>query len=166
MPTIQLKFNQYLIQEVKVSSNTLKFYRSDLNYFTEWFLAKIKTLGPLVDTLGSAIPYLSAKLANEYKNHLVLENKARKTINRKLSSLRSFARFLLEAGYLDYDFTKNLTNITSSGKLQENKSPFTALVNDFGASLLKEQISKNTIKNYRSDIKHFLNWLEKDARTL
>jgi site-specific recombinase XerD len=50
-----------------------------------------------------------------------------------------------------------IENMTS---VKKPKSKVDPIVNDFRAHLEAEKISANTIKNYVSDVRQFLTWLE------
>lgn len=83
-----------------------------------------------------------------------------KTINRRLSSLRKLSEFLLKTKLLEFDFcagVKNIQLIQEKPKTDKTES----ILLDFHQYLENEKISKNTIKNYLSDIKQFFNWVEK-----
>ncbi|MFH1045848.1 MAG: tyrosine recombinase XerC [Candidatus Omnitrophota bacterium] len=81
------KFLTYLEIEKNVSTHTLLNYRIDLKQINE-FLQKKDALS--VDRLD----------VRKYLTHLKARNLQRRSINRKLSTLRSFFRFLVREGYL------------------------------------------------------------------
>jgi site-specific recombinase XerD len=148
-------FTVYL-QEQGVSALTLKNYRSDINHFSGWLILKTRSLGILADQLTECIPFISKKLGHEYRNFLLENATPHITINRRLSSLRHLARFLVLTQIVDFDFMAELPNIDFVTK---KINPF-PLVNEFEQHLTHEKASKSTIKNYLSDIRHFLAWLE------
>jgi len=152
------KFENYLKEEVGISKNTLRFYRSDLYHFSGWLILTTRKMGIYVESLDEAIPYLKTPLATEYKEFLIKNNTPKATINRKLSSLRHLSRFLVAANILDFDFMQTVTNV-SGIKTRKEYQP-NPLIKGFKEHLESQAVSKNTIKNYLSDIKHFLNWLE------
>jgi site-specific recombinase XerD len=148
-------FSAYL-QERGVSDLTLKNYKSDINHFTGWLILKTRSLGILTEELSECIPFVSKKIGREYRNFLLENATPHVTINRRLSSLRHLARFLLITQIVDFDFMAEMPNIDFGTK---KVNPF-ALINEFEQHLTKEKASKSTIKNYLSDIRHFLAWLE------
>ncbi len=153
MENFQEKFEKYLTDEIGVSSSTLKFYRSDFYHFSGWFILKAKTLGIATDRIEELLPLLSKSLAAAYRNFLEQNNIPPKTVNRRLSTLRHLAKFLTAIQILDFDFMEGQNNLNIS----KNSN---SLVLNFRKHLEQDKASKNTIKNYLSDIKHFLSWLD------
>lgn len=151
-------FEEYLLLRVGVSKNTLKFYKSDLNHFINWFLLRIRVFGFFAENIESAAPYLNTNEAINYKTYLEESHTPTKTINRRLSTLRRFAKFLVEQNFLLLNFMEGVTN--SGIKESSKKTIEVDLASDFTKYLQTQEISQTTIKNYLSDIKHFMAWLE------
>lgn len=146
-----------------VSPKSLKNYMSDLNHFLGWAILKLKAYGSYIENLAELVPFLSSNLASEYKTFLTENSIPVKTINRRLSTLRHLAKFLTESQILNFNFMENIANINPDRP--KNLLPKT-LITDFISHLKDQKISKNTIKNYASDIRQFLTWLESHyART-
>jgi len=158
---VKSKFLKHLRQE-GVRENTIKFYLSDLNHFSDWLIKTVSSWGSIAQNLTESLPYLSEEIADLYKKQLISEFKSIKTVNRKLTTVRRFSSFLIRAGLLSHDFAKNLTNVS------ENKIQQTNLVSAKTEDLLasyKEHLKANnasdyTIRNYLADIKQFLAWME------
>ncbi|MEJ2347822.1 MAG: site-specific integrase [Patescibacteria group bacterium] len=148
------KFFEYL-SDRKLSKKTYKNYRSDISHFSGWLILIVRRWGVMASDLNDTIPFISKKLATSYKNFLVKNNSATKTINRRLSTLRHLANFLLETQILDFDFMEEITNLSSSYEFEINP-----LLPKFEKHLNQEKASKNTVKNYVNDVKQFLSWLE------
>ena len=155
MDKITKDFFIYL-SSLGVSEKSLKFYKSDLSHFSGWITLKVKSLGVLADDFSQAIPFLNKEIALEYRKHLLDNSTPLKTINRRLSTIRHLGRFLLISEILPFDFGTNLTNIPN---LDRNQSSY-EVIRDFEKHLEEEKVSKNTIKNYLSDIRQFISWLE------
>lgn len=151
-------FLKYL-SEKKLSSISLKNYKSDFNHFASWVIMKVRTYGTNVETLEDAIPFLSASIAVEYKQYLEKNNIPLKTINRRLSTLRSLSKFLKEGLYCDFDFMAGIENKHDQKATKD--ITLQPIINDFKAFLASQEISEATIKNYISDINQFAQWLEK-----
>jgi len=150
---IQNKFLQYLISR-NVSALTLKNYRSDLSHFSSWIINKIKAIGSSCEDLQEALPFITKATASEYKDYLVKASVPAKTINRRLSTLRTLSRFFLEEDLLGFDFTSGIENITSTPLA----FPVEKSAKEFEAYLATEKISPVTIKNYAADINQFARW--------
>ena len=140
-----------------VSDSSLKDYRSDISHFTGWTILKVRSLGIFAESLTEVIPFINTKLAHDYKNFLTQNNISPKTINRRLSTLRHLSRFLLASQISDSDFMEGILNITGGTHQAPLIHP---LLSQFQKDLEAEKVSKNTVKNYLSDVKHFINWLE------
>jgi site-specific recombinase XerD len=149
-------FEEYLINQVGISKSSLKYYRSDLSHFKQWIILKIKTLGILAENLSETVPFISRQLAKEYKEYLLTNNIAVKTSNRRLSTLRHFARFLVLNDIVNFDFMEDIEN----SKLGSNISFEEKIIQDFANFLSTEKVSQNTSKNYIADIKQFMSWLQ------
>ena len=155
-------FVKYL-ENLGISPKSLKNYKSDLTHFATWIIARVKTFGSYIESLGEAVPFLSEEMANEYKKHMIDSVVPAKTINRRLSTLRHFSRSLTASQLIDTDFALNLENISTSKTKRHDTTP---LVSEFGTYLEAKKISKNTIKNYLSDTRQFLVWLETNKEKL
>ena len=141
------EFEKYLLEEANISKKSLKFYRSDLKHFSCWLIFQLK----------------SPILGGNYKEFLILNNSPKRTINRRLSTLRHLAKFFQFSGSLDFNFMSNVENMTSTSNLQSAKPALHPAIRDFEAHLRHQKLSQNTIKNYLNDIKQFMAWLEKEG---
>jgi site-specific recombinase XerD len=130
-------FSNYLL-EIGLSKFSIKNYKSDARQYLKWIYYQNVSF-PINQTTA--------------KNYIIglKKEEADSTINRRLSSLKHFYHFL---------YSRNLAS-ESEIKLQGQalvKNPNKVLL-DFENYLKKEKISLKTIKNYRSDIKYFNQWL-------
>ncbi|MEA1872865.1 MAG: tyrosine-type recombinase/integrase [Bacteroidota bacterium] len=88
------KFIQYLEFEKRYSGLTIKAYRKDLQVFYKYFS---------IDS-DQALDILDAKEIRAWIIYLMEQNSA-KTVNRKLSTLRSFYRYLQKQGRVTHNPT-------------------------------------------------------------
>ncbi len=153
---IKNNFIDYL-SSLGVSPKSHKNYRSDLNHFLAWAILRIRSYGSYIENLTEATPFLTKGLAGEYKSYMALNSIPTKTINRRLSTLRHLSRFLVLTQVVDLDFMSEIENISEAKVRRPKVSP---LVNEFRGYLESEKVSPNTIKNYLSDVRQFLSWLE------
>ena len=147
-------FKNYL-QVEKASSITVKNYLADINHFLEWISQKTAIKYQIV---GKGIFGLfTEETLNEYKTEQLIKKTPTSTLNRRLSALRKFGQFGLRQGWLKKNpaITNAGLNLLSKDQDQNNK-----VLSEFQKQLEKEKISPLTIKNYLSDLRHFLNWLE------
>lgn len=153
MKNILKNFENYLLSYAHIAEKSLKFYRSDFNHFSAWLILKIKTLGVMAEDFTETIPFISKSLAKEYTKYLLANNIPSKTINRRLSTLRHLSRFLVYSQIIDTDFMEDQTNITNA------QSSALDSIGGFAQFLEREKVSKNTSRNYLSDIRQFLVWI-------
>ena len=142
----------------KVSSAN---YLSDINQFFSWFGRQINFSGVYVETFSDILPFFKKETGKTYKENLVQLKNPVSSVNRALSSLRRLSRFLLVRGLVSFDFmeaTGNVKRHQKDGSLANN-----LLLSDFEKHLSLESSSKNTVKNYVSDVRHFLTWLERKS---
>lgn len=154
--SIKINFVKYL-DNLGLSPKTHKNYRSDLNHFTGWLILRVRSFGSYIETLSEGIPFLNKKTAFDYRAYL-FENKIPvKTINRRLSTLRHLSKFTVLSNLSDSDFMDGVLNISEGKSFKQIPS---AVLQSFQTYLEAEKVSKNTVKNYVSDVRHFLAWLE------
>lgn len=150
-------FINYL-DKLGITPATHKNYRSDLNHFTGWLILKVRSFGSFIENLTEGVPFLNKNISAEYKNYLIENNIPVKTINRRLSTLRHFSKFTVQSNLCDSDFMEEIENVSAGMVKKQSKGP---VIDDFKAFLEAEKVSPNTVKNYVSDARQFLNWLEK-----
>jgi|LSQX01.3.fsa_nt_gb integrase/recombinase XerC len=83
------KFLQYLEREKRYSAHTLISYRNDLQQFSEYFLSQYELEG---------LESVKAPMVRSWLSEAMQQGMARTSINRKLSSLKSFFRFAITHG--------------------------------------------------------------------
>lgn len=152
---IEKKFVEYLKSQ-DISRLSIKNYRSDLSYFSGWLIFKVKTWGASPENLTEAIPFINKNTASKYKTFLTKNNVAPTTINRRLSTLRHFGRFLYSIEALHTNFAKHIKNTP----IKDKASKAGPLIMQFEQHLVNEKVSNNTIKSYLSDVRQFFTWIE------
>lgn len=150
------------LQDLGVSELTIRNYKSDLNHFSGWLILKTRSMGVSADHLAGCLPFLNKKIGFDYRNFLLQNATPHITINRRLSSLRHLSKFLVLSQIIDFDFMNDLPNLDSSRR----KISSFPLLDEFEHHLAKEKASASTIKNYLSDIRHFLTWLQIKQQSL
>lgn len=153
-------FESYLLTEKRVSSKTLRNYRSDLAHFLGFLSFHLSSQGHTVNHLQDMIPHYSAQTVGAYKGFHINNKIPQSTTNRRLSTVRNFTNFLIAKGVINHNPLQNITNIVIYKSNEERSEDLLAC---FGKELLKANASKITVKNYLSDVRHFLGWLNKNA---
>lgn len=160
LDTVKNEFLRYL-SLTGLSPKSLKNYKSDLNHFMSWAIAKIKSYGSYADSLTDLVPFLSAAMTTEYKAFMLNTNTPKKTTNRRLSTLRHLAKFLNSSEFTNINFMDQIENISLYNT--SRKKSVDPLLNQFKSYLESEKVSPNTVKNYLNDIKQFMSWLERNS---
>jgi site-specific recombinase XerD len=155
---IKIEFIKYL-NSLGISPASHKNYKSDLVHFIAWAILKVRSLGSYVESLTEIVPFLNIDMGHEYKSYMAKNTVPAKTMNRRLSTLRHLSKFLQASNAIESDFTEGIENASKGSTKKTIVNPISG---DFKAYLVKENVSANTIKNYLSDIKHFLLWLEQN----
>jgi site-specific recombinase XerD len=153
---IKKNFLEYL-HDLGLSSESHKNYKSDLVHFSGWVTLKVRSFGSYIESITEAVPFLSKDLAGDYKKFMVENQVPLKTINRRLSTLRHLSRFLESSQVLEHNFMEGVENISLS---KTKKTKNNDLLDGFRGYLDELKVSKNTSKNYISDVGQFLSWLE------
>ena len=115
----------------RLSQKTIRNYSSDVSQFLAW--AKV-----------SDTHHLTSDIFLAYKHHLQSQNTPLSTLNRHLSALRQFSRFLQVDLALDNPPLPLIPTV----------------VKNFRSHLVKNRYKHKTIANYLSDIRHYLTWVE------
>ena len=97
---LQDKFLTYLQKEKNYSALTLKAYRTDLTGFTH-FLQEQNT----------SVDAVTSKDMRLWIARLSEKNLSEKTINRKIAALKSFYKFLLKTGTIQYNPATQLSGL-------------------------------------------------------
>lgn len=153
-------FKAYL--KVKgASQNTVKNYLVDLNHFLAWLELTLRGQNIALDR---SLPelfsrYFEPNYLAKYKNYLVQNQLPVATVNRRLSTLRTFGGFCLSQAWIKENPAKKLTNVGLEQKTVDSRQK-TKILEEFRSSLENEKASPMTIKNYLADIKNFLTWVE------
>lgn len=135
---------------------TIRNYLSDLNNFFSW-LHQITGIDQRI--AGKSVFGLFTKeTLKEYQTHLIQKNIPIRTINRRFSTLRKFGQFAQVQGWLKDNAAEKIKNLPDIEEKQKSDSK--QILGEFRSYLKQEKTSPMTIKNYLSDLRHFLSWLE------
>lgn len=157
MKTIQAIIDDYKKYLLKTHSPiTVKNYISDIYHFTNWFANYYAT--------QFKIELISKSSISEYKHlrggvrQARISSLSEQSIQRHLSSLRSFCAYLTESEIFQENPFEEL--------LEDSKTPSNSWKLDvFKEYLLKKQSSDLTIKYYINDIKSFMHWAHETLQT-
>ena len=161
MTNLPKGFEVYLRSEAKISGTTLRNYRADLAHFLGWAALHLQSHGVKVEGHDSVLPYFSSQLTANYKGYHIENKIPQGTTNRRLSTLRNFAKFLLHEGLLSQNPTNLVTNIQ---KTHSPEDEIENLVDSFAKHLKQDGASPVTTKNYVSDVRQFLYWMPESGK--
>lgn len=137
-----------------LSAVTIKNYVADINYFLDWLYQKTHIHHRVAGI--SIFGLFTTETLEEYKTLADEQNTPLSTINRRLSALRKFGQFAKTQGWTNQNPVLKIKNVVS----EPNQSVKQNLLTKFQKSLEEDKVSPLTIKNYLSDLRHFLTWLE------
>lgn len=103
------QFLQYLQFEKKYSPKTLQSYQSDLEEFREFFE---------VESPATPLSLADKNHLRSYIMHLSQSDLAERSINRKISSIRSFYKYLLKIGEIETSPAAALRTLKQYNKVQ------------------------------------------------
>ena len=138
------------LKSQNASPATQKNYVADVNNFIKWLHQNHDLTGQNV------LSYITPDIIEDYKKDLQKNQTPLSTINRRLSALRKLSQFIFQQGWLKVDPLTQVENIRPANP----QLPHDKTLLEFAKYLTEKKTSQVTIKNYLSDIKHFLGWLE------
>jgi len=172
METLVNQFKSFLLElpssrqggKKGLSKVSVKNYLSDIRRFLDW-------LSQYQPQISSAVPQrLSSDHFQAYLDFLTHQDLPHSTISRHFSSLRRFATFIEIVYHQPPLIIPTITSPDSTPKPEptsiQTSSP--NLLSSFSQYLKDQQKSASTVRNYLSDIRHFLAWVDQhpDLKTL
>lgn len=145
LPNETLQGFQITLRNSSLSDKTIRNYLSDLSHFSTWVATLVGTT--------NFIPYLSSTIVEKYKSSMSESGAPIRTINRRLSTIRLFGKYLHEQGVLPTNPAGNLSNLDLP---EENEHE--QLLSEFKKHLEEQKVSEKTMRNYVSDVRSFLSF--------
>ena len=154
-------FKTYLKLQ-SASPVTIRNYMVDINHFLGWLELKIRSrnLSSIQETEQLIRLYFTTEFIGEYKKFLLANSFPSSTINRRLSALRTFGKFCLSQAWISENPARKVINVTLRGGVNNKATGEEKILNEFKKSLEAQKTSPNTIKNYLSDIRGFLTFVD------
>ena len=152
--TIKNDFVSYLLTQ-GVSPGTIKHYRSDIAHFLHYIFGALSNLDAQSNSTYAIFKHTSENIGKRYKNYLITNSTPQKTVNRRLATLRHFSRFLSASGHISHDIVEGVKNVQRHSSTKNRP-----LITQYKKHLVSSGQSRNTVKNYISDVKHLLDWAE------
>jgi len=108
------------LEALEISEKSIRNYKSDFDHFIRWLMVNLEK----IEMLDNRILSLDEETITTYKQFLLSSQTPRLTINRRLTSIRHLASYLVEHNYINYDFTKNIKNVGSHKRQTREVAPF------------------------------------------
>lgn len=130
------KFIDYLTFEKQYSNHTINAYENDINSFKDFLVA---------EGFGDSFVVTRERLFGYYISYLASKENSATTINRKISSLKTFYKFLKRENIIDNNPTTLL-----QGPKQEKRLP--NVLTEKEINLIYKSIDTNTLLGFRNYI--------------
>lgn len=159
-------YKNYLINQ-GLSKATVDNYLVDAVKFLGWLSLYLQQFNFSINPKDPStyIVYINSKTIQDFQEFLLKNEASRKTLNRRLISLKKFLDFTVNEGYLIKNPALPLKNIPAeeySFKISfKSQQAIEETLKEFKQWLEDKKTTNTTVKNYCSDIRHFLNWLQK-----
>jgi len=148
---LEANFRTYLSAVINVKAITIKNYLSDLRYFMGWY-TKYAQSGTFLASLENLTPaHIEA-----YKAYLLHCNLPTKTINRRLSTVRMFGKFLIDQNILSSNPAQHIVNMGTKGKKAAYTSQDGLSLSEFAHFLSRKDYSPEHISQAETDVGEFL----------
>lgn len=152
-------FLSYLAKQ-GASERTRKNYRCDMLHFIRWTIMTIQNYQlPPPSSHQELLGYITPEFLSDYRQCLRKNGIPTATINRRLSTIRTFFRCCLSHGWIQKNPAESLSNVL----LKVEEATTDEMLAQFSQDLAREGASKVTIRNYLSDARKFLFWLERQS---
>ncbi|HSW67896.1 MAG TPA: tyrosine-type recombinase/integrase [Bacteroidales bacterium] len=102
------KFLQYLEREKRYSGNTILAYQADLQQFLEYISRQYSI---------DSITLIDSSMIRSWIAGIMQQGHAKSTVNRKLSTLKTFFRFSFKSGYITLNPLERLLSIKKDALL-------------------------------------------------
>lgn len=150
---LEANFRKYLSAVINLKAISIKNYLSDLRYFIGWYTAHTQN-APLLHSLEN----LNAEHIEAYKGYLTESKLPLKTINRRLSTIRMFGKYLISQNILTSNPAQHIVNMGTkkvSRKSIHTSGDATSL-SEFAHFLSTKDYSPDIISSTEADIREFL----------
>lgn len=140
---LEPNYRTYLTFVKRIRPVSIKNYISDVKYFFGW-ISTTRT----ADISPAAV--LTPASLEEFKSFLLANHLPTRTINRRLSSLRSFCEFLISQNIIHTDPSRHIRNYS-------NKAPAEAdVLGKFLVSLRAQGVSNDDLAQVHTDVQEFI----------
>lgn len=161
-PVLESVFSAFL-SRTGASKITVKNYLADLRNFLSWLFATLAESSVTRDITGpqSLLRTVTPEVVDSYKRSAILAKTPVATINRRLTTLRTFFQCAVIEGWVTDNPTIGLQNIPNSVKSLSDASINTLLA-DYMTQMQREN---RWVPTDDSDLREFLTWYREQLMT-
>lgn len=149
---LEANFRTYLLAVINLKAITVKNYLSDIRYFIGWYQQQ-RTESELLGSLKA----LDRESIEAYKHYLQASNLPSTTINRRLSTVRMFCKFLIDQNILSINPAQHMVNVGSKAKDPIHINTPVQLDPAFLTHLSHKGLHESEISTIQTDVTEFLN---------
>ncbi len=147
---LEANFRTYLHAVINLKSISVKNYASDLRYFLGWY-----QLHTRASNLLASLEALNSDSIQSYRAYLQESNLPTASINRRLSTVRMFCKFLIDQNILTSNPAQHIVNVGSKHTLPNKKSAY--IDPEFINYLASKGFSQSEVLKIRSHVTEFIN---------
>lgn len=144
------------LKSQNIGNKTVANYKSDLKHFLLWYATVAESKLKAASSELLFVQTITPSDIESYRNSMLAEKTPVATINRRLSTVRTFGKSLVAAGWITRNPAETVQNVN-----QKEEPPLTSqeLLRRFELYLKDEGAAESTIKSYTADVETFLKWL-------
>lgn len=148
---LEANFRTYLSAVINLKAVSIKNYLSDLRYFIGWYTKNAQHESFLI-----SLENLSSEHIEAYKAYLLSNHLPTKTVNRRLSTVRMFGKYLISQNILKSNPAQHIVNTGTKAKRHPSTDQSEVSLSEFAHFLSAKEYSAEHISQAESDINEFL----------
>lgn len=152
---LEANFRMYLSAVINLKAVTVKNYLSDLRYFIGWYQRHAPR-----ESFLSLLENLTEEHVASYRAYLQKSNLPEKTINRRLSTVRMFGKYLIDQNIVLRNPASKIVNVGLKQK-KLSASPYSTLpLSEFAHFLSEKDYPEHKILQAEKDVREFLSIID------
>ncbi len=155
---LEANFRTYLSAVINLKAVSIKNYLSDLRYFIGWYTKHAQH-----ESFLTSLENLNSEHIEAYKAYLLNNNLPTKTVNRRLSTVRMFGKYLISQNILSANPAQHIVNTGTKVKNVTSIDQSEVSLSEFAHFLSAKEYSAENISQAESDINEFLSIINSQA---
>ena len=154
LSNLEVDFRQYLLAVNKLRPVTVKNYISDYRLFSNWLNKNSEEYGiEKTNSPADLFEQITPNILFDYRDYLQSSRFPRRSVNRRLSTLRKLFAFAVDQGWINKNPSKRLRNVgKKSGRKQVDKF---AYLSAFMSDIKNDGLSGDQAQAVVDDINEF-----------